>query len=125
MPDKITNLNIEGLRKAVDVNSVVLFFKPWCVHCRHFEPVYQKFIEKAQSELPHVKVRAIDYDKHGREIQQTLLGVERYSVPIAEAIDGVPTVLFFHEHGATRKYTGPRTVPSLMETATQFFTPIP
>ena len=81
-------------------NWMVLFFAPWCGHCKHFSPEYEKAAKNLKGLYNIAAVNADAEKELGR----------RYN------ITGYPSVLYFGKNKTKpEKYTGRRTVKALAE----------
>jgi len=85
-------------------NILVEFYAPWCGHCKHLEPEYEK-AANALAGNDKVALAKVDADKH-----KDLGG--RFGV------SGFPTLKFFPKgwtHGSEIPYDGARTADSIVE----------
>jgi thiol-disulfide isomerase/thioredoxin len=73
-------------------NGIILFYAPWCGHCKHLKPEY----EKAAKMLPSIDFLQVDYDRYGEEIN----GIK---------IRGFPTMYIVKNGEITEMYKGGRT----------------
>lgn len=94
---------------ALEINSVesemengqklfVLFYAPWCGHCKRVMPVWQDLAGK-YSNAPNVKVRQLNCDEHGQEAEK-------------HEIQGFPTIILFKD-GQKYVFEGERTAEGL------------
>ena len=100
---KVLQLNAANFDKEVigsDDIMLILFYAPWCGHCKHFHPEY----EKAAKALKGIfKIAAVDADKE-KEL------AHRYG------INGFPTVKFFGKDKKTPEdYQGQRTATAVVD----------
>jgi thioredoxin-like negative regulator of GroEL len=49
--------------------AVVLFYAPWCVHCVHFKPIYEKIATTCLEKQIGVRFAALDGSKFPKVIQ--------------------------------------------------------
>jgi thioredoxin 1 len=81
----------QGLTSQLEANKnhdiIVLFYSTWCPFCRSFQPVFDKYAEKADSAV-YVKV-PLDEDENPMW--------ETYS------IDAVPTILLFRDGQVSKR----------------------
>ena len=100
---KVVQLNSTNFEKEVLNTSdlwLVLFYAPWCGHCKRFHPEY----EKAAKGLEGIfKIGAVD-------------ATASKDLASKYEIRGYPTVKFFYpEKNNTEKYTGQRTATAISE----------
>ena len=96
-------LNKDNFEKEViksDSLWLILFYAPWCGHCRAFHPQFEKL---AKSTKGLFKIGAVNCEE-----ERDLAG--KYK------IDGFPTVLFFGEDKTkTEEYDGDRKADKIVE----------
>jgi len=80
--------------------ALVMFYAPWCGHCKQFEPQFQAAAEKLKDNVPLIKVD-ISADINAK------LGEE-------QQIAGFPTIKLFREGKATL-YGGERTTDAIVD----------
>ena len=100
---KVIQLNKENFKKEVAESDnlwLILFYAPWCGHCKHFHPEFEK-VAKVTKGL--FKIGAVNC-----EDEKDL--AKKYK------IDGYPTVLFFGENKEkTEEYEGERQAEQVLE----------
>jgi protein disulfide-isomerase A6 len=101
----VVDLNDNNFDKIVKDSSkdvLVEFYAPWCGHCKHLAPIYEK-LANAYANEPNVVIAKIDADKH-REIGG------RYGV------SGFPTIKFFPKGSkeSPEDYDGERELPAFV-----------
>jgi len=101
----VVDLNDDNFDKIVkDSNKDVLveFYAPWCGHCKHLAPIYEK-LASAYINEPNVVIAKVDADKY-RDIGG------RYGV------QGFPTIKFFSKNGkeSPEDYDGERELPGFV-----------
>jgi thiol-disulfide isomerase/thioredoxin len=101
--DKQGNL----LKHAKEDRSVVLFFAPWCGHCKSLAPDYAVFASHAP---PDSFVGAVD-----ATAQPSLLQRQGSFVPEEYRISGYPTIVGYRKGNFKQIYQGSRTVSGLTE----------
>jgi len=104
-PSNVVDLTPANFDKIVlDTNKDVLveFFAPWCGHCKHLAPDYEK-VANAFANEPNVVIAKVDADAH-----KDLGG--RYGVT------GFPTIKFFGKSNkeSPEDYNGGRDIPSFV-----------
>jgi len=77
-------------------NTLVYFHAPWCGHCRHLEPEYEK-ASKMLLEDEGSKITVATFDGHAYQD-----ATKEYD------LQGYPTVRWFTPHGDYFDYEGPR-----------------
>ena len=99
----VIQLNKDNFEKEViksDSLWLILFYAPWCGHCRAFHPQFEKL---AKSTKGLFKIGAVNCEE-----ERDLAG--KYK------IDGFPTVLFFGEDKTkTEEYDGDRKADKIVE----------
>jgi thiol-disulfide isomerase/thioredoxin len=72
--------------------TVIIFYAPWCGHCQHFKPIYEKVAQMAnQGELGNdVTVATVNGDD-----EKTILELLRNSGNAEFKVSGFPTVVSY------------------------------
>ena len=83
-----------------DKTSVVLFFAPWCGHCKTLMPIWDELAVKYQDH-PTLSIDKVDCDEH-EEVAKEM------------KIEGYPTIIKFGESGS-QTYDGARDAQSIEE----------
>ncbi|KAL7314527.1 hypothetical protein PS15m_006087 [Mucor circinelloides] len=78
----------------------VKFYAPWCTHCKHLAPTWEKLAKKLQGKVNVAEVNCEDNRALCQEYK----------------IAGLPTLNYF-VHGASLKYTGERKLEKLLDYA--------
>ena len=83
-------------KKSKSEGNLVLYYAPWCGHCKNFIPTYKKFSDKAKNDYPSLTVEMINCVDN----------------KCPQDIRGYPTVKYIK--GDTNvDFKGPRTVDGL------------
>jgi len=92
----LTEENFEKIANDPNKNVLVEFYAPWCGHCKHLAPEYEKVAATFKNE-PECVVANIDADNY-KEIAKK------------HSVTGFPTIKFFSKSnkGGDEKYDGPR-----------------
>jgi protein disulfide-isomerase A6 len=99
---KVIQLNKDNFKEVVESDDLwlILFYAPWCGHCKAFHPEFEK-VAKATKGL--FKIGAVNCEE-----QKDL--AEKYK------IDGYPTVLFFGaDKTKTEEYEGDRQAKKVID----------
>ena len=91
---------------------VVLFYAPWCGHCKTFKPEF----EKAMSELDGVKATKSKIE--GKTVRFAKIDCDQEeNKPLAEKynIKGYPTVKILSDNGAAIEYDGDRSADGMRQ----------
>ena len=106
------------LKRPADV--VVLYFAPWCGHCKAFKPEYQAFAEQVHKTIPHVLVACVDMDKYGSEVLSAPIN-PAWNGTIKEDVQGFPTVIFYTHENKRFMYEGARQAQDMVDTASALY----
>lgn len=117
----VVKLNPDGLKSSLNKNLVTMYYAPWCKHCRTLKPVYEKFATHAENNMPGIHVVAVDMDKHGRKIKAETIGFSEFGMPIADQVEGFPTVILSKRGRFLKLPPVTHTSESLVSAATSFF----
>ena len=108
--------NLEGFDNSSNLTPesgeviVVLFYAPWCGHCKTFKPHF----EKAMGELDGKK--ATKSEIKGKTVRFAKIDCdEEKNKPLAEKynIKGYPTVKILSDNGAAIEYDGDRSADGM------------
>lgn len=115
-------LSPNGLETAVQGNSFVMLYAPWCRYCKE---TMQPLDETAQNlSMANISVSKVDFEKYGKEITARRIGVDTlgqkgYEHGISSVVRSFPTLLMF-SGGEVAKYTGPRTPAHMSKAMAEF-----
>ncbi|KOX74172.1 Protein disulfide-isomerase A3 [Melipona quadrifasciata] len=77
-------------------NTLVMFYAPWCGHCKRLKPEYAKAAEMLLGNDPPITLAKVDCTESGKEI------CNKYS------INGYPTLKIYSRGDFVNDYNGPR-----------------
>nr|CAB3267136.1 protein disulfide-isomerase TMX3-like [Phallusia mammillata] len=84
-------------------NWLVMFYAPWCGHCKHLEPTWLEIGRQMAIDSPDVAIARLDATKYS-------------SLTSQYGVRGFPTIKFF-KFGRQFEYNGARTKQSIMSFA--------
>lgn len=88
--------------------SLVDFYAPWCIHCKHFAPIYKEAAARLYREIPQVQLGKVDCIGAGRE------------VCYQEQIKAYPTVWLYIGGKKVKEYSGKMTPDSIVKFMSEF-----
>ena len=91
--------NFQNGAEASGAAKIVLYYVPWCPHCKNVMPEWNK-LEK-EAEKTGVEVEKVDCEEKPEEAQK-------------QDVEGFPTIILF-KNGKVVNYEGERTSEALKE----------
>jgi len=83
--------------------TLVMFYAPWCGHCKKLKPEYAKAAELLKDDDPPIALAKVDCTEGGKK------SCERFSV------SGYPTLKIFKNGEMSQEYNGPREAAGLVK----------
>ncbi|XP_017782857.1 PREDICTED: protein disulfide-isomerase A3 [Nicrophorus vespilloides] len=83
--------------------ALVMFYAPWCGHCKRLKPEYAKAAEDLIRNDPPVYLAKVDCTEAGKET------CNKFSV------SGYPTLKIFRNGEVSQEYSGPREAPGIVK----------
>jgi len=80
-------------------NTVVLFYAPWCPHCKTFKPIWDKLTAKHKGD-PKVNVKEVNCETNPKEGEK-------------HGVQGFPTVMLFKDGKKVAQHNGDRSEESV------------
>lgn len=84
-------------------NTLVMFYAPWCGHCKRLKPEYAKAAELLIGNAPPITLAKVDCTESGKET------CNKFSV------NGYPTLKIFERNEFRSDYNGPREAPGIVK----------
>lgn len=121
----LKKLTVDGLKKAIRRNSVVMYYADWCGHCRNAAPIYQEVANQVDAENTATSspflVTKFNMDKHGDVVQRLEVGKQLFGTSVHEDVKGFPTFICYKANGERSMYTGPRNTETMKNTFAAYF----
>ncbi|CAG0879088.1 unnamed protein product [Darwinula stevensoni] len=92
---QLSDDNFEHKLKRVD-NALVMFFAPWCGHCKKLKPEFEEAAKILKNDDPPVLLAKVDCTESGKDT------CGKFDV------SGYPTLKIFQEGVLSKEYEGPR-----------------
>merc|ERR1711976_946317 len=92
---ELTDSSFDGELEEIDT-ALVMFYAPWCGHCKRLKPEFQKAASILKANDPPVHLAQVDCTDAGKDT------CGRFSV------SGYPTAKIFREGELSSDYNGPR-----------------
>ena len=92
---ELTDSNFESTLQKHET-TLVMFYAPWCGHCKRLKPEYAKAAELVKGDDPPIALAKIDCTEDGKE------SCNKFSV------SGYPTLKIFRGSELSNDYNGPR-----------------
>ena len=86
--------------------AMVLFYCPWCPHCKAMKEVWEKLGQMAT----FIDVQAFNCEKHKGHIL-------KIQEELPELVRGYPTIVIYKDHIPVEEYRGDRSLQSLLKTS--------
>ncbi|KPI86114.1 Protein disulfide isomerase [Leptomonas seymouri] len=100
----LVELNPENFKSVVNnpkKNVFVMFYAPWCGHCNHMKPDWQKLADEYNVDTDDTVIARVDASAH-------------QDIARDNSVSGFPTMkLFTKKNKSGVQYNGPRDVDSL------------
>jgi len=66
LPTNARELTKDDFQQTIDKGLwFIEYFSPYCPHCTHFKPTWDKLVETAQQELPEIGLVQVDCSMQG------------------------------------------------------------
>ncbi|XP_011202174.1 protein disulfide-isomerase A3 [Bactrocera dorsalis] len=92
---ELTDDNFNSVLKQHET-TLVMFYAPWCGHCKRLKPEYAKAAELVKGDDPPIALAKVDCTEAGKET------CGKFSV------SGYPTLKIFRGDSVSQDYSGPR-----------------
>jgi len=93
----VKDLTDENFDEGVSLDTtLVMFYAPWCGHCKRLKPEYAKAAELLKEDDPPITLAKVDCTEAGKKT------CERFTV------SGYPTLKIFKNGEVSQDYNGPR-----------------
>jgi len=89
--------------------AIVLFYAPWCPHCKNLQDVWKKLSKK----LMYINVKSLNCEKYKQL-------VDKIKTDMPSLIQGYPTIMLYKNGEPQEKYQGERTLSDLTSKTMSF-----
>ena len=91
-------------------NKFVLYYAPWCGHCKHFLPKWEDICEQVSEKHPNLNVKLVRVDC------EYIQGKEKETLGFNPNVMGYPTLRVYKKHSNNvEEYHGSREVDDIVE----------
>ncbi|XP_066299647.1 uncharacterized protein [Branchiostoma lanceolatum] len=108
VPSEVSHLTEETFSSFIKEHDsvLVMFYAPWCGHCKKMKPAYQEAAETLKTAGPGAKLAAVDCTKYG-------------ALAKTYQVRGYPTIKYFRGGEEIQKYQGARDADSIVQFMTK------
>ncbi|CAH1241659.1 PDIA5 [Branchiostoma lanceolatum] len=108
VPSEVSHLTEETFSSFMKEHDsvLVMFYAPWCGHCKKMKPAYQEAAETLKTAGPGAKLAAVDCTKYG-------------ALAKTYQVRGYPTIKYFRSGEEIQKYQGARDADSIVRFMTK------
>ena len=97
-------------------NKLVLYYAPWCSHCKHFLPKWDDICEEVSEKHPNLDVKLVRVDC------EYIQGKEEETLGFNPNVMGYPTLRVYKKHSNNvEEYHGAREVDDIVKFLSSHF----